>query len=182
MRTAYPRREDTVVKLRQPGTFSEDPLTEVLRAGARQLLVQAVEAEVTSFVEAHEHLTDEAGRRRIVRHGYLPAREIQTGIGPVAVRCPRVRDRGAGVPGGKIRFSSAILPPYLRRTRSIEEFLPWLYLKGISTGNFGEGAGGTAWAGGARAVGLHHRASQGGLAGGTRSLAARKEGSMASSR
>ena len=131
-------REDTVVQLRQPGTYSEDPLTEVLRAGARQLLVQAVEAEVTSFVEAHEHLTDEAGRRRIVRHGYLPAREIQTGIGPVAVRCPRVRDRGAGVPGGKIRFSSAILPPYLRRTRSIEELLPWLYLKGISTGDFGE--------------------------------------------
>jgi transposase-like protein len=102
------------------------------------LLVQAVEAEVTSFVEAHGHLADAAGRRRVVRHGYLPAREIQTGIGPVAVRCPRVRDRGTGVPCGKIRFSSAILPPYLRRTRSIEELLPWLYLKGISTGDFGE--------------------------------------------
>ena len=68
----------------------------------------------------------------------MPAREIQTGIGPVAVRCPRVRDRGAGAAGGKIHFSSAILPPYLRRTRSIEELLPWLYLKGISTGDFGE--------------------------------------------
>ncbi len=130
--------EDTVVQLRQPGSFEEDPLTDVLRAGARQLLMQAVEAEVTSFVEAHGHLTDAAGRRRIVRHGYLPEREIQTGIGPVAVRCPRVRDRGAGAAGGKIRFSSAILPPYLRRTRSIEELLPWLYLKGISTGDFGE--------------------------------------------
>ena len=130
--------EDTVVEFRQPGSFGEDSLTEVLRAGARQLLVQAVEAEVTSFVAAHGHLTDEAGRRRVVRHGHLPEREIQTGIGPVAVRCPRVRDRGAEAAGGKIRFSSAILPPYLRRTRSIEELLPWLYLKGISTGDFGE--------------------------------------------
>ena len=130
--------EDTVVEFRQPGSIEEDPLTEVLRAGARQLLVQAVEAEVTSFVEAHGHLTDDLGRRRVVRHGYLPEREIQTGIGPVAVRCPRVRDRGIGAAGGKIHFSSAILPPYLRRTRSIEELLPWLYLKGISTGDFGE--------------------------------------------
>jgi transposase-like protein len=130
--------EDTVVEFRQPGSIEEDPLTDVLRAGARQLLVQAVEAEVMSFVEAHGHLTDEAGRRRIVRHGYLPEREIQTGIGPVAVRCPRVRDRGAEAAGAKIHFSSAILPPYLRRTRSIEELLPWLYLKGISTGDFGE--------------------------------------------
>ncbi len=130
--------EDTVVEFRQPGSIGEDSLTEVLRAGARQLLVQAVEAEVTSFVEAHGHLTDEVGRRRIVRHGYLPEREIQTGIGPVAVRCPRVRDRGAGAAGAKIHFSSAILPPYLRRTKSIEELLPWLYLKGISTGDFGE--------------------------------------------
>ena len=130
--------EDTVVEFRQPGSIEADPLTEVLRAGARQLLVQAVEAEVTSFVAAQGHLTDAAGRRRIVRHGYLPEREIQTGIGPVAVRCPRVRDRGAGAAGAKIHFSSAILPPYLRRTRSIEELLPWLYLKGISTGDFGE--------------------------------------------
>ncbi len=130
--------EDTVVQLRQPGSFEVDPLSEVLRAGARQLLAQAVEMEVTAFVEEHADLTDEAGRRRVVRHGYLPEREVQTGIGSVAVRCPRVRDRGAGAPGGKIRFSSAILPPYLRRTKSIEELLPWLYLKGVSTGDFGE--------------------------------------------
>ena len=131
-------REDTVVELRGPGGFSEDPLTEVLQAGARQLLAQAVEMEVAGFVAAHEHLTDAGGRRRLVRHGYLPAREIQTGIGPVAVRCPRVRDRGAGKDGAKIRFTSAILPPYLRRSRSLEELLPWLYLKGISTGDFCE--------------------------------------------
>ncbi len=71
--------------------------------------------EVTTFVEMHADLTDEAGRRRIVRHGYLPEREVQTGIGPVAVRCPRVRDRSAGETGPRIRFTSAILPPYLRR-------------------------------------------------------------------
>ncbi len=130
--------EDRVVQLRQPGSISDDPLTDVLRSGARHLLAQAVEMEVSAFIEAQAHLSDERGRRRVVRHGYLPAREIQTGIGPVAVRCPRVRDRGAEADGGKIRFSSAILPPYLRRSRSIEELLHWLYLKGISTGDFSE--------------------------------------------
>ena len=115
-------REDTVVQLCQPGTFSEDPLTEMLRLGARRLLAQAVEMEVTTFVEMHAALTDDAGRRRVVRHGYLPEREIQTGICPVSVRCPRVRDRGAGEP--RIRFTSRILPPYLRRAKSIEELLP----------------------------------------------------------
>ena len=131
-------REETVVQLRQPGSFEDDPLTEVLRLGARRLLGQAVEAEVAGFVEAYAHLTDSAGRRRIVRHGHLPEREIQTGIGPVAVRCPRVRDRGAGETGPRVRFTSRILPPYLRRAKSIEELLPWLYLKGISTGDFCE--------------------------------------------
>ncbi len=77
-------REDTVVQLRQQGTLSEDPLTEILRLGARRLLAQAVEMEVTAFVEGHADLTDEAGRRRVVRHGYLPERKIQTGVGPVS--------------------------------------------------------------------------------------------------
>ena len=131
-------REDTVVQLRQAGSFEDDPLTEVLRLGAWRLLGQAVEAEVAGFVEAYAHLMDSAGRRRIVRHGHLPEREIQTGIGPVAVRCPRVRDRGAGETEPRIRFTSRILPPYLRRAKSIEELLPWLYLKGISTGDFCE--------------------------------------------
>ena len=102
-------REDTVVQLRQPGSFEDDPLTEVLRLGARRLLGQAVEAEVAGFVEAYAHLTGSAGRRRIVRHGHLPEREIQTGIGPVAVRCPRVRDRGAGETGRRV-----FRPPPLR--------------------------------------------------------------------
>jgi len=130
--------EDTVVALRQPGTFSDDPLTDILRSGARQLLAQAIEAEVEVHIAAHGDLTDALGRRRIVRHGYLPEREIQTGIGAVRIKAPRTRDRDPSGPGGRIRFTSAILPRYLRRAKSIEELLPWLYLKGVSTGDFGE--------------------------------------------
>jgi transposase-like protein len=126
--------DTNVFQLSQPGTFS-DPLTEVLRNGARALLTQAVEAEVSSLLSCHaDKLTDD-GRRRLVRHGHLPEREIMTGIGPVAVRCPRVRDRG-GEGCDRIRFSSAILPPYARRSKSLEVLIPILYLKGISTGDF----------------------------------------------
>ncbi len=131
-------RDDTVVSLRQPGSFSDDPLTDILRAGARQLLAQAIEAEVEGHIAAHVDLTDAEGRRRVVRHGYLPEREIQTGIGAVRVKAPRVRDRDPLGPGGRIGFTSSILPRYLRRSRSMEELLPWLYLKGISSGDFGE--------------------------------------------
>ena len=131
-------KEDTVVAFRQPGSFSDDPLTEVLRVGARQLLEQAIEAEVEAHIAAHAHLLDDGGRRRVVRHGHLPERLVQTGIGSVAVRTPRARDRDPDGAGGRIRFTSSILPPYLRRAKSVEELLPWLYLKGISTGDFGE--------------------------------------------
>ena len=126
--------ENTVIAFRSPANFQEDPLTEVLQAGAHKLLAQAIEAEVASFLEAYAALVDDAGRRRVVRNGYLPERAIQTGIGPVSVRQPRIRDRGDGA----IRFTSAILPRYLRRTKSLEDLLPWLYLKGISTGDFSE--------------------------------------------
>jgi transposase-like protein len=102
------------------------------------LLAQAIEAEVESHIAAHADLTDVEGRRRVVRHGYLPEREIQTGIGAVRVKAPRARDRDPGAPGGRIGFTSSILPRYLRRSRSMEELLPWLYLKGISSGDFGE--------------------------------------------
>jgi putative transposase len=130
--------EDNVVSLRRPDHRAEDPLTEVLRHGARTLLAQAIEAEVATFLASHAGLVDEAGRRRLVRNGFLPERTIQTGIGEVPVRQPRVRDRGVGPSHAKIRFTSAILPRYLRRTRSLEELLPWLYLKGISSGDFSE--------------------------------------------
>jgi putative transposase len=128
--------DTNVFQLSQPGTFT-DPLTEVLRNGARALLAQAVEAEVSSLLSCHaDKLTDD-GRRRLVRHGHLPEREIMTGIGPVAVRCPRVRDRG-GEGCERIRFSSAILPPYARRSKSLEVLIPILYLKGISSGDFAD--------------------------------------------
>ncbi|HET6522077.1 MAG TPA: IS256 family transposase [Geminicoccaceae bacterium] len=130
--------QDNVVDFRRPDAPSGDPLTEVLRHGARALLAQAVEAEVAAFLAAHAGLVDEAGRRRLVRNGFLPERVIQTGIGAVPVRQPRVRDRGAGGGSAPIRFTSAVLPRYLRRSRSLDELLPWLYLKGISSGDFGE--------------------------------------------
>ena len=129
---------DNVTKLIQPGAF-EDPLTEVLRSGARQLLAQAVEAEVAEFLDKHRNLRIDDGGQRVVRHGHLPEREVMTGIGPVTVRQPRVRDRGATASDDRrIRFSPAILPPYARRSKSLEVLLPVLYLKGISTGDFEE--------------------------------------------
>jgi transposase-like protein len=128
--------DTNVFQLSQPGTFA-DPLTEVLRNGARALLAQAVEVEVAALLSMHaDKLTDD-GRARLVRHGHLPERVIMTGIGPVAVRCPRVRDR-VGEGSERIRFSSAILPPYARRSKSLEVLIPILYLKGVSTGDFEE--------------------------------------------
>ena len=126
-----------VVKLLQPGSFA-DSLTEVLRNGARALLAQAIEAEVADFLAKHVDLKTATGLRRVVRHGHLPEREVMTGIGPVGVRQPRVRDRGAANDAGRIRFTPAILPPYARRSRSLEVLIPILYLKGISTGDFEE--------------------------------------------
>ena len=128
--------ETKIITLRQPGEIA-DPLTEVLRNGARALLAQAVEAEVAEALATHAHLTTDDGYRRLVRHGHMPERAIQTGIGPVAVRQPRVRDRG-GANGERIRFSSTLLPPYARRTKSLDALLPILYLRGISSGDMQE--------------------------------------------
>ena len=128
--------DTNVFQLSQPGNFA-DPLTEVLRKGARALLAQAVEAEVATLLSRYADETTDDGRKRLVRHGHLPEREIMTGIGPVGVRCPRVRDR-VGESSQRIRFSSAILPPYARRSKSLEVLIPILYLKGISTGDFEE--------------------------------------------
>jgi putative transposase len=132
----YAVTETNVFQLSQPGCFI-DPLTEVLRDGARALLAQAVEAEVATLLSRYAGETSNDGRQRLVRHGHLPEREIMTGIGPVAVRCPRVRDR-VGEGSERIRFSSAILPPYARRSKSLEVLIPILYLKGVSTGDFEE--------------------------------------------
>ena len=124
---------DTIVGFRKPGEF-EDGLTEMLRAGARRLIAEAVEAELAEFLTGLQERKDGRGRRAVVRNGYLPEREIQTGIGAVSVKVPKVRDRT----GTGIQFRSELLPPYLRRTRSLEELIPWLYLKGVSTGDFQE--------------------------------------------
>ena len=110
-----------------------DALTEVLRQGSRLLLREAIEAEVESFLAEYRGETTEDGRRRLVRNGYLRQREIQTGIGGVPVQVPRVRDRS-----GELQFRSQVVPPYLRRAKSVEELLPWLYLRGISTGGFSD--------------------------------------------
>lgn len=126
-----------VVRLRQPDAV-DDPLTEVLRAGARQLLAQAVELEVEAFLAERAALKLPDGRARLVRHGHAPEREVQTGIGAVAVSRPKVRDRGAAESEEHIRFTSAILPRWARRTRSLDALLPTLYLRGISTGDFQE--------------------------------------------
>ena len=128
--------DTNVFQLSQPGTFA-DPLTEILRDGARALLAQAVEAEVGALLGRHADEVTDDGRQRLVRHGHLPERGIMTGIGAVAVRCPRVRDR-VGQGSERIRFSSAILPPYARRSKSLEVLIPILYLKGVSTGDFEE--------------------------------------------
>jgi putative transposase len=130
--------KDTVIEFKKPEAFFDDPLTDILRQGARRLLSAALEAEVQSFLKQYKEINDDKGCQRLVRNGYLPEREIQTGIGQVPVRAPRIRDRQPDSPQGRIRFTSAIVPPYLRRTKSIETLLPWLYLKGISTGDFTE--------------------------------------------
>ena len=110
----------------------------MIQAGARELLATAVLAAVSGFIAEHADLLDEDGRQRLVRHWFLPEREVMTGIGKVPVQVPRVRDRGTNEDGSNIKFRSSLVPPYLRKAKSVEELLPWLYLKGISTGDFSE--------------------------------------------
>jgi transposase-like protein len=126
-----------VVHLRQPEEL-EDPLTDILRSGARRLLAQAVELEAETFLAGMQNLKLPDGRDRLVRHGYGPERMIQTGIGPVAVSRVKIRDRGAASDDDRVRFSSSILPKWARRTRSLDALLPILYLRGVSTGDFQE--------------------------------------------
>ena len=111
-----------------------DVLSELLREGAQQLIHQAVESELSEYLSQHQRLTDD-GRVAVVRNGYLPKREILTGIGSVSVHIPKIRSRD----GVALTFRSALVPPYVRKTRSLEAALPWLYLKGVSTGEMGEG-------------------------------------------
>jgi putative transposase len=129
--------DSTVVPLRQPDAV-DDPLTAVLREGARRLLAQAVEAEAEAFLASLRDARLADGRERIVRHGHGPERVIQTGIGPVEVRRVKLRDRDAGESGKRVRFTSALLPRWSRRTCSLDALLPILYLRGVSAGDFQE--------------------------------------------
>ena len=126
-------KKDNIISLEKPEE-SPDLLTGLLRSGARELITQAVHAELTEFLARYEEVTDSLGRRQIVRNGYLPQREIMTGLGPVDIQVPKTRDKG----GQGLHFRSELLPPYIKRTKSVETVLPWLYLKGISTGDFTE--------------------------------------------
>jgi len=117
-------------------TSPEDPLTDILRQGAQRMLAQAVEAEVEAWIDDHAHLTDAHGHRQVVRNGHAASRTVVTGVGPIDVSMPRVHDHRPT--DERERFTSKILPPYLRKAKSIDELIPWLYLKGISTGDFTE--------------------------------------------
>jgi putative transposase len=130
--------KNNVIALKKPEPFVDDPITDVLRRGARKLLAEALEAEIESFLSQYANLKDQQGRRRVTRNGHLPERAIQTGIGPVPVKVPRARDRQPEDELGPVRFNSTLIPPYLRKTKSMEELIPWLYLKGVSTGDFSE--------------------------------------------
>lgn len=126
--------QDNIIPLAKSGKSFNDALTDVLRCGAQQLLMQAVEAEVQAFLTSHQDKRLANGHHQIIRNGYLPERSIQTGIGDIAVHVPRTRDQCRS----GIKFNSLLLPPYLKRTKSIDELLPYLYLKGLSSGDFSE--------------------------------------------
>ena len=119
-----------------PLTQPRDALSQVLFDGARQMLIQAIEIEAATWIKQREHLLDDQGHRQVVRNGHAAPRTLVTPMGPMAITMPRVHDRRP--PGDKERFTSALLPPYLRKTKAMDELLPWLYLKGVSTGDFTE--------------------------------------------
>lgn len=126
--------KDILTPVTSTTVLMTDPLTDLLRQGAKDLIATAVELELQTMLEKFANLQMLDGQKMVVRNGYLPPREIQTGIGPVEIKVPKVRDRS----GQGIKFNSALLPPYLKRTKNIDELIPWLYLKGISTGDFQE--------------------------------------------
>jgi putative transposase len=130
------KNQDNVLELKTPEvseTF-HDALSELVRQGARHIIAEAVESELQEFVSQYQNLKDTQGRQAVVRNGYLPERTVSTGIGEVEIQVPKVRDRT----GSGIKFNSLLLPPYLKHAQSMEEVLPWLYLKGVSTGDFSE--------------------------------------------
>lgn len=128
--------QNNVIEFKKPGTEPRDLLTDLLRDGAKKLIQEAVEAELESFLVNFREKRLPNGHQAIVRNGHLPEREIQTGVGSVPVRVPKVRDKRTS--SSKVKFNSKLVPPYIRKTMSVENLLPWLYLKGISSGDFKE--------------------------------------------
>jgi len=131
-------KNDTTTSLQIPEASTQDVLTEILRDGAREMLGKAIEAEVADYITAHADQRDADGHRLVVRNGHAPERELQTGLGAIPVKQARVNDKRIDDDGNRFRFTSHILPPYLRKSKSIEELIPWLYLRGISTGDFSQ--------------------------------------------
>ena len=131
------RKNARIENLNPEENITQFPLDEIVRRGAKKMLEQALEIEVDSFLERHQYLLDDEGRRLIVRNGYAKERKIVTGAGQLGVRTPRVDDRVLETLK-EDRFQSSLIPPYLRRSKNIDDLLPWLYLKGISTGDFTE--------------------------------------------
>lgn len=127
--------KDNVIAFNNPESATEcvtDTLTALARQGAIQMLAMGLKLELRAFIEQNQCTLDN-GNNRLIKNGYLPERTIQTGIGELPVKVPRVRDKA-----GELNFTSSIIPPYMKRSASIEQLLPLLYLKGISTGDFQE--------------------------------------------
>ena len=163
-------RDTTVIRLRQPDAI-DDPLTELTREGARRMLATVLVAEADAFVAIWKDVKLPDGRDRVVRHGHGPERAIQTGVGPVAVRRAKVRDRGKVSAAEKIRFTSSILPKWARRTKSFDALLPILYLRGVSTGDFQEALSALLGKDAPEPVTVGDHAADGGMAGRLRRLA-----------
>lgn len=130
-------REPTASTLSFPSPTPRDLLTQLLHDKAGQMLAQAIEAEADQWLADHAGVVDEQGHRQVVRNGRLPARSVLTGIGPVEVTQPRIRDKRPASEGRE-KFTSKILPPYLRKAQSVSDLIPWLYLRGISTGDMAQ--------------------------------------------
>lgn len=124
------RNEKQAVGLSEIGLGLDD----IIRRGARQVIQQAIEAELTQLLDHYENVKTLSGQRTVVRNGYLPERDVLTAVGPVTVTVPKVRDRS----GSGVKFNSALVPPYVRRSARVSAALPWLYLKGVSTGDMSE--------------------------------------------
>jgi len=132
------KKQHTTPTPQLPVLAAKSVLDQILHEGAQAMLSQAIELEVATYVARHAELVNAKGHRLVVRNGYMPEREILTGAGPITVKQPRVNDLRLDEEGQRMRFSSSILPKYLRRSKTIDELIPWLYLKGISTGDFSE--------------------------------------------